>query len=156
MNTQIDNPEIRSEQRCIIVGKGKYHRRTQEEFEHLVKVEEERISRSIEWHRKKDIRDANKPEDKFPWLPKNLTQKEINDWAVRNVDILIWADRNFKDPCQEEQILRELVILNRDHRNVLKIDYRASLKKYRPDINKKERNKIIKEIEHRNPGFFMV
>ncbi len=130
--------------------------RTQEEFEQMVKEIEDKNIRSIEWWRKKRERDAKKPEDKSPWMPKNLTQKEINDWAVRNVDILIWADRNFKDPCQEEQILRELVILNRDHRNVLKIDYRASLKKYRPDINKKERNKIIKEIEHRNPGFFMV
>lgn len=127
-----------------------------QEFDKRIEAEEERINRSIEWHRKRREREAQKPEDKSSWLPKDLTQKEMNDWSIRNVDKIIWADRTFKDPCQEEQILRELVILDRDHRKELKQWYKASLKKYRPDINKEERNKIVKDIEHRHPSYFMI
>lgn len=129
------------------------------EFEQRVKVAEEKNARSWERFKKKIERKSQATEDtedKFPWLPKNLTQKEMDDWSVRNVDTIIWADRTFKDPCQEEQILRELVILDRDHRNDLKNHYRAALKKYRPDINKDERNKLIKDMEHRNPEIFKV
>lgn len=125
---------------------------TQKEFEKVVKEKDDKIKRSIEWNRKKRERDAKKPEDKSPWMPKNLTQKEINEWAINHTNTIEYIDKIFKDPCQEEQVLREMVILDRDHRNDLKRWYKASIKKYRPDISKEDRDKIVKNIE-RNTVF---
>lgn len=117
-------------QRCITVGKEEYHPRTQEEFEQMVKAEIDKIERSIAWNKKKRERESQRKEDKTPWLPKNLTQKEMNDWSVNNIDMIELVDSLFKDPCQEEQVLREMVILDRDHRRDLESYMRRRKKEW--------------------------
>jgi len=126
-----------------------------QEFEQRIKDTETKLARSEEWWRKKRERDALKVIDMTPWIPKNITQKEIDDYCVRHPDNVKTINNTFKTKCQRVQVLRECVILAREAESDLKRWYRASLKKYN-GLNKNEIKKIIKDIENRNPEFFKV
>ncbi len=129
----------------------------QEEFEQRVKELQEKNAKSLVRFLKKIEQDKLKINviDMTPWLPKNVTQVEIDDFCDRHPNDLILINNTFKTQCQRVQVLRECVILARDANNDLKRWYRASLKKYL-SLNKNEIKKIIRDIDNRNPEFFKV
>lgn len=130
---------------------------TQEEFELRVKEIQAKIARSDEWWRKKRERDALKINviDMTPWIIKDLTQKEIDDYCIRHPDNVETINNTFKTQCQRVQVLRECIILAREAGNDLRRWYSASLKKFL-HLNPLERKKIIKDIDHRNSNYFKV
>ncbi len=128
---------------------------TQEEFERRIKDAEAKLARSEEWYKKKKEREALKVIDMTPWIPKDLTQEEIDDFCVRHPDRVESINNTFKTQCQRVQVLRECVIIARDYGNFMRRDYRVSLKKYL-GLGKNEIKKIIKDIDNRNPNYFKV
>ncbi len=126
-------------------------------FEQRVKELQGKNTRALERFLKKIEQDKLKINviDMTPWLPKNVTQKEIDDFCVRHPGRVKDINEIFKTQCQRVQVLRECVILARDANNDLKRWYRASLKKYL-SLNKNEIKKIIRDIDNRNPEFFKV
>jgi len=149
----LSHPEIRTE---ILARQRKEKFDSQiQEFEQRVKAEYEKQARSEEWYRKKKERDALKVVDMTPWIPKNLTQKEIDDYCMRHPDDVETINNSFKTQCQRVQVLRECVIRAHDAENDLKRWYRASLKKHL-GLNKDEIKKVIKDLEHTCPNCFKV
>ena len=131
--------------------------RMQEEFEQRVKEIEAKNARSEEWYRKKRERDALKivVVDMTPWIPKNITQIEIDDYCARHPDAVESINNSFNNQCQRVQVLRECVILAREYDGELKRWYRASLKKHL-GLNKDEIKKIMRDTEHNNPEWFRI
>lgn len=149
----LSHPEIRTE---ILARQRKEKFDSQgQEFERRIKDAEAKLARSEEWYRKKKERDALTVVDMTPWIPKNLTQKEIDDYCIRHTDNVESINNSFKTQCQRVQVLRECVILNRDAENEHKRWYRASLKKHL-GLNKGEIKKIMKDLEKSCPNCFKV
>ncbi len=125
-----------------------------EQFEQRIKEIQEKQARSEEWWRKKRERDALKVIDMTPWIPKDITQEEIDDFCGRHPDRVKSINNTFKTKCQRVQVLRECVILNRDAENEHKRWYRASLK--RCGKTKDEIKQIMKDLEKSCPNCFKV
>ena len=128
---------------------------TPEEFELKVQEVKAKLARSEEWYRKQRDRDALKVLDMTPWMPKNVTQKEIDEWSANNIEYIDYIRALFKNPCQQEQVLREIIIINRDSKNVLRNHYKSCLKRFL-NLNETEMKREIKEIESKNPDFFKM
>jgi len=126
-----------------------------QEFEQRIKEAKIKLARSEERYKRKQERDAFKVIDMTPWIIKNITQKEIDDYCIRHPNDVEVINNTFKTKCQRVQVLRECVIRAREAGNDLKRWYRASLKKYL-GLNKDEIKKIIKDIDCRNPNYFIV
>lgn len=128
-----------------------------QEFEQKIKVAQEKNVKSLERFLKKIEQDKLKINvvDMTPWLPKNVTQIEINDYCERHPDRLKSINNTFKTRCQKIQVLRECVILARDYESELKRWYRASLKKFL-GLNKDEIKKVMKDLEYTCPNCFKV
>jgi len=128
---------------------------TPEEFERKVQEVKAKLARSEEWCRKKRERDAFTVLDMTPWMPKNVTQAEIDDWSANNIEHIDYIRSVFKNPCQQEQVLREIMIIHRDSENDLKRHYRSCLKRFL-NLTENETKRRMKDIESKNPDFFKM